>query len=135
MGKLLTWSKINLLLTGIVLVIAFVLPELKKGRDESRMSTVESTINDIIQKKQIENFASQRKYIAIAKKSQSDLKTKIGGIQDSSMMYYTYTITTTAENFTVIAEPKIDSLKNQEIPAKFYTYTYQDKNGGKWSSL
>ena len=123
MGKLSKWSKTNLLLSSLILLVAFLAPILiEKFSYSGKITEAESVCNNI-EKKEGELYATKNEYTAVKKSNQS-LLTSTLEVRKIDLKYYNYTITTTNKSFTIVAEPKIKFIKNREVPPQVYTLTH-----------
>ena len=138
MDKLSKWSQINLLLASIFLIVGFLSPILiEKFSYRGKMSEAKSVARNIAEN-QGENYSLKNEYIPIKKREQFSLTKKFNKIGKADLKYFDYTITTTRNSFTIVAEPKIKFLKTREVPPKIYRYTHVLNNQNdieKWSSL
>lgn len=139
MGRLSKWSQINLLLSMIFIIVGFLVPIfIEKFKYRGDMVEVESVVKNIAENEN-SNYALQNEYIAIKKNQQAIIPSKFSGIRKDDLKYYDYTITTTMNSFTILAEPKIKFLKTRDIPPKIYSYTHilnsHKPDKGKWSTL
>ncbi len=137
MGKLSKWSEINLLLSTIFVILGFLIPILiEKFSYSGKIKEVESVAKNIAENES-EIYSTNNEYIAIKKSEQPLLYKKFNKISKNDLKNYDYTITTTRNSFTIVAEPKIKLLKTRDIPAKIYTYRHilNGKDSKEWSSL
>ena len=137
MGKLSKWSQINLLLSTIFLIVGFLSPILiEKFSYSGKIKEAESVAQNIAENQSV-IYSTSNEYIAIKKSEQHLLDKKFNKISKNDLKNYDYTITTTRNSFTIVAEPKIKFLKTREVPAKIYTYTHilNGKDIKRWSSL
>jgi len=139
MGNLSKWSQINLLFTTLFLLVGFLAPILiEKFSYRGKILEVESVVKNIAEN-QSDNYTLKNEYIPIKKREQSLLINKFNKIGKADLKYFDYTITTTRNSFTIVAEPKIKFLKIREVPPQIYTYTHilnsskSDKK--KWSTI
>jgi len=136
MRNLSTWSKTNIILTFIILFVAFLAPILmEKFVYGGKIQEVESVCNNIANK-QSELYATKNEYTRV-KKSNQRLLTSVLGIRNIDLKHYDYTITTTTKSFKIVVEPKIKFLKERTVPPQIYTYTHllDGADSKKWSSL
>ena len=111
MGNLSKWSQINLLLTIVFLMVGFLVPILiEQFNYRGKIVEVESVVKNIAEN-QNQNYSISNEYIAIKKSEQSLLPQKFDKISKNDLKYFDYTINTTRNSFTIIAEPKIGFLK------------------------
>ena len=137
MNKLSTWSKINLLLSLIFLMVGFLKPILvEKFNYSGKIKEAESVVRNIAEN-QNQNYSIQNEYIAVKKSEQSILDKKFDKISQVDLKHYDYVITTTINSFTIIAEPKIEFVEKREVAPKIYTYRHilNGKDSKKWSNL
>jgi Tfp pilus assembly protein PilE len=134
MGSLSTWSKINLALSLIMILVGVLIPILQESSYKGKMIEAKSVTSNIAQAED-SKFAIEHKYIAIKKAEQSNLN-KLN-VNDMDLKHYNYIVTTTLNSFEITAEPKIEFIKSREIPVRFYTYKHVFKGNTieKWSEL
>ena len=123
MNNLSKWSKINLLLSFVILLVAFLAPILiEKFSYSGKITEAESVCNNI-EKKEGELYATENEYVAVKKSNQSLLMSKLE-VRKIDLKYYNYTVMTTNKSFTIVAEPKMKFIKNREVPPQVYTLTH-----------
>jgi hypothetical protein len=136
MGRLSTWSKTNIILSFVILMVAFLVPILvEKFSYSGKIKEAESVCSNIATK-QGELYARKNEYVQVKKSNQSLLTTQLG-VRNSDLKNYDYTISSTVNSFTIVVEPKIRFLKERSIPPKIYTYIHllNGNDTKKWSSF
>jgi len=136
MNNLSTWSKTNLLLSFLILLVAFLAPIMVEKFSYSGKITEAESVTNNIAKMQGELYANKNEYTAVKKSNQRLLTSQLQ-VRAIDLKYYDYTITTTNKSFKIVAEPKIRFLKERVVPPRVYTFSHvlNGVDSKKWSSL
>lgn len=119
--KISHFTKINLYIAIVFIVLAFAYPFFMEKFVYSNISKEAISVAKIIEKTQNINYVNYNKYISVKKGDVAKL-VKNFSLSTNDIKYYDYSIFTTYNSYTLYAEPKIGYLKNREISPKIYVY-------------
>ena len=135
MSRLSIWSKSNLILSGLILIVAFLAPILlEKFSYSAKRLEVESVVKNIAEN-QSEHYALNNQYISLKRSEQQLLTKKFNKIGKDDLNYYNYSVSTEINSFKILAEPKAKFLKTRELFPQVYTYKHvlKGSSNGSWS--
>jgi len=118
-------------------MVGFLTPIMVEKFSYKNKMVEAKSVSEAIANVQHDHYTTKNQYISIKKSAQNSLSTRLN-IRKVDLKYYDYTVTTTLNSYTIVAEPKIKFLRSREIPPKVYTYSHKlgsDKEEGSWSRL
>jgi len=135
MSRLSKWSKQALLISFIMVLIAFLIPILKeKYVYEGKKREAESVVLNM---KNLYKNKSSLKLISIGRNQidQAKLLSKFE-INKLDLKHYNYIVKTTYDSLEIVAEPKVEFLKDRTLPPMFYTFRVnKGEESSNWSDL